>query len=200
MGRRGPAPLTTPMLKLRGSPRASMNRDEPAPRPGRPRCPRWLDKEAKRAWRELVPELEFMGVLARIDRYALTRYCQLWARWVKAEQFIQKYGETYPLKDENGKVKCFMPWPQAAVIATLSQQMMRLEQEFGLTPSARTRLRVAHTNGTKARRGNVMLQQAAMHVGARQSEGVTHPNATPQRPVMSIHEFMKGGGPQPPTR
>lgn len=142
MGLRGPRPLTNKMLKLRGSWRANANKDQPQPLAGAPTCPAWLDKDAKRAWRRLIPQLVFMGVVTQADRNALARYCQTWARWKKAEEFIQKYGETYPLKDEKGNVKCFMPWPQVSISNQMSQTLTRLEQEFGLTPSARTRINV----------------------------------------------------------
>ncbi len=83
-----------------------------------------------------------MRVLARIDGNALARYCQLWARWKKAELFVQKHGDTYPLKDESGRIKCLMPFPQVAIAHKLAAQLTRLEQEFGMTPSARTRISV----------------------------------------------------------
>lgn len=134
------------MLEMHGSWRARRNKAEPQPEPGRPVCPEWLDPEAKRAWDSLVPQLELMQVLTRIDGNALTRYCQLWSRWIRAEQFLQKYGDTYPLKDDKGNVRCFMPWPQVAIANKLSQSLTRLEQEFGLTPSSRTRIRIDATH------------------------------------------------------
>ena len=48
----------------------------------------------------------------------------------------------YPHKDESGKVKCFQQWPQVAIANKLAIQLTRLEQEFGMTPSARTRIQV----------------------------------------------------------
>jgi len=86
-----------------------------------------------------------MRVLTRIDGNALARYCQLWARWKKAELFAQKHGEVYPLKDESGRTKCLMPFPQVAIANKLAAQLTRLEQEFGMTPSARTRISVPVT-------------------------------------------------------
>lgn len=140
MGLRGPRPLTSEVLEARGSWRAHANRAQPEAPPGRPSCPAWLDLDAKRAWRRIIRHLEFMRILSPADRHALARYCQLWSRWKKAELFLQKYGETYPLKGENGEIKCFMPWPQVAIAGKLAQALTRLEQEFGLTPSARTRI------------------------------------------------------------
>lgn len=144
MGRRGPAPTPTALLKLRGSSLASKRREiaEAHGPPGTPRCPPWLDKNAKAAWRHLVPLLDTMGVLTRIDGQALARYCRLWSRWRKMEAFIEEKGEMYPLRGDDGQVRCFQQWPQVAIANKLSQQLTRLEQEFGMTPSARARLEI----------------------------------------------------------
>ncbi len=144
MGRRGPAPTPTEILKLRGSTLVTKRRDQSeakAPK-GKPRCPDWLDKDAKTMWRHLVPLLDAMGVLTRLDGNALARYCRLWSRWRKAESFIDQHGEMYPLKDESGRVKYMQQWPQVAIAHKLAQQLTRLEQEFGMTPSARSRIQI----------------------------------------------------------
>jgi P27 family predicted phage terminase small subunit len=142
MGRRGPPPTPTKILEMRGSRRANKREGEPDPPAGRPRCPSWLDAEAKACWRQLVPDLEAMGILGRIDQKPLARYCQLWARWRRAEEFIQKHGEAYPLKDERGQVKCLVQFPQVAIAHKLSLALSRIEAEYGMTPSARARINV----------------------------------------------------------
>jgi P27 family predicted phage terminase small subunit len=84
--------------------------------------------------------LQNMGILTRIDGLMLATFCRLWSRWKKAEAFIEAHGEVFPIKDDRGRVKCFMPWPQVAIAKSLAQQLTRLAQEFGMTPSARARL------------------------------------------------------------
>ena len=144
MSKRGPKPTPTAVLKLRGSTLVSKRREaaEVKGPAGTPDRPEWLDDEARLAWDQVVPLLEGMGVLTRVDGNALARYCRLWSRWRKAESFIEEKGEMYPLRDDKGGVKCFMQWPQVAIAAKLAQQLTRLEQEFGMTPSARSRLQV----------------------------------------------------------
>lgn len=129
---------------MRGSSLVNSRRDavEVEGPAGTPPCPDWLDDDAKAAWSQLTPLLESMGVLTRIDANALSRYCRLWSRWRKAEAFIQERGDMYPLKDDAGKVKCFQQWPQVAIATKLAAQLTRLEQEFGMTPSARTRIQI----------------------------------------------------------
>ena len=111
---------------------------------GVPDCPEWLaaDADAKAAWDELAPMLEGMGILSRIDGKALARYCRLWSRWRKMEEFIDQKGVMYPLKDESGKVKYVQQWPQVAIANKLAQQLTRLEEAFGMTPSSRARIQV----------------------------------------------------------
>ena len=142
MGQRGPRPTPSAILKLRGTARGDRIRNEPQPVEGIPRCPSWLDTQAKGVWKQIVPQLKQMGVLARIDGNALTRYCQFFARWKKAEEFIAKHGEVYPLKDEQGKLKCLVQVPQVAIAHKLGAALTRLEQEFGMTPSSRSRIQV----------------------------------------------------------
>ncbi len=144
MGKRGPRPTPTAELELRGSRQAAINKknNEPQPELGAPDPPAWLEGEGLEVWNELAPQLVEMGVFTKVDGLAFARYCVLWAQWVKATMFVQKHGTTYPLKDGNGKIKCFAQFPEVAVMNKTSLTLSRLEAEFGLTPSARTRISV----------------------------------------------------------
>ena len=149
MGRRGPPPTPTAVLKLRGSTRVTQRRQihEAQGPVGAPEPPDWLDEDARAMWDHLLPMLTGMGVLTRIDGNALARYCRLWSRWRKAEAHLDKHGELYPLKDDQGRVRYVQQWPQVAIAAKLAQQLTRLEQEFGMTPSARTRVPARNAAG-----------------------------------------------------
>jgi len=153
MGRRGPVPTPTSILKLRGSTLATQRRqkDEARGPAGAPDRPDWLDEAARKMWDHLLPMLDGMGVLTRIDGNALARYCRLWSRWRKMEKFIEEKGEMYPLRGESGQVRCFQQWPQVAIAHRLALQLTKLEQEFGLTPSARARTQLAPANPQMAR-------------------------------------------------
>jgi P27 family predicted phage terminase small subunit len=155
MGRRGPAPTPTPILQLRGSTLVTKRRKQreaqgPA---GTPDCPDWLEPDARAAWDQLVPQLAAMGVLTRIDGNALARYCRLWTRWRKAEDFISKHGDMFPIKDEAGKLRCMQQWPQVAIASKLAQQLTRLEDAFGMSPASRTRIHVQRQGEPEAARG-----------------------------------------------
>jgi P27 family predicted phage terminase small subunit len=87
-----------------------------------------------------VPVLKAMRILARVDRDALAVYCHIYARWRAAEDFLRQHGEVYPLRDEKGNVRCMQQFPQVAIARSLLQVVQSYQQEFGMTPSARTRV------------------------------------------------------------
>jgi P27 family predicted phage terminase small subunit len=108
--------------------------------PRHPRCPDWLDADAKEIWNRTVALMREMNLLTRADANALARYCQTFVRWKKAELFLAHYGDTYPCKSGNGIVKCFLPFPQVSIAQKLSAVLTKLERELGLTPASRNKL------------------------------------------------------------
>lgn len=101
-----------------------------------------MSPDAKRMWNWLVPQLDQMKILAKVDGPLLVRYCETWARWKKAAQFLNQYGDTYIIKDPQGQPRLFLPWPQSGSFVRLSNALSRMEQELGMSPSARTRIQV----------------------------------------------------------
>lgn len=142
MGRRGPPKTPGKVLQLRGSALATKRRlaAEVAGPAGAPEMPDWLSDDERRIWDKLVTMLSTMGVLSSCDEFALSRYVHLWVRWRTATAWLAEHGDMYPLKDEAGKVRYMQQWPQVAIANKLAVELRRLEQEFGLTPAARTRI------------------------------------------------------------
>ena len=77
-------------------------------------------------------------VLTEIDRSAFAAYCQSYARWKEAQEHINSEGATY--ETENGMQR---PNPWVAICNTEQRLMMQAASEFGLTPSARSRIMAA---------------------------------------------------------
>jgi len=142
MGKRGPAPTPSAVLKLRGSWRADANKAEPTPKAGKPVCPKWLDKNAKAAWRQLIPQLADMGVLTKIDGQALALLCQTWGKWKDAELAIRQHGSVVPIYNADGSLKYMQQSPYVSIARSAADQLARMFREFGMTPSARTRIEV----------------------------------------------------------
>ena len=139
MGRRGPAPTPTNIVRLRGNPgKRPLSKEEPQPRRSRPSCPRWLKGEARKEWNRVVPELDRLGLLTVVDRAALVTYCQAWARWVDAEANIEQYGSVLKAK----KSEYFQVSPYITISKQSALLVKAFCQEFGLTPASRTRISV----------------------------------------------------------
>jgi P27 family predicted phage terminase small subunit len=92
---------------------------------------------AKREWKRIVPELEALGLLTCVDGAALEGYCQSYARWVEAEQFMIKHGTIF--KTPNGYIQQV---PQVAIAQKYLNVVKAFCAEFGLTPSSRSRLTI----------------------------------------------------------
>lgn len=152
MGKRGPAPEPSILKYIRGNPsKGALPTDEPTPemtQEGLP-PPQCLPKRAMAKWTEASGVLRRMRVLTEADVETLTRYCMLWERFMINFEKAQKLGEeiTHYEVDPNftdGRLR--IKWTQVAPWATqyrsLARELLRLEQEFGLTPSSRSQVSI----------------------------------------------------------
>jgi len=95
----------------------------------------WLLPEAKKEWKRLAPTLEAMGVLTVADLNPFIGYCQAYARWREAEEFITQHGSIF--KTPSGYVQQV---PQVSIAQQSLKTMMSISTEFGLTPACRARI------------------------------------------------------------
>lgn len=157
---RGPKPLPANVHLLRGNPSHKNLADLTEalqPEVEIPSCPRHLLPEARKEWRRISPELERYGLISKLDRGALALCCQAWARWVWAEEQLQRYaaqavekmaeaaekgeayagGDGYTMATPNGHMTYSPHW----VIANKAMEQYRqFMAEFGLSPASRGRV------------------------------------------------------------
>lgn len=138
---RGGKRIPTEALILKGRYMSDYDRDparEPKPRLGIPDCPAHLDDEAKAEWFRIVPELQAMSILSRVDGAALAAYCQSYSLWVQASLKVRELGIV--VKSPNG-------WPmQSPYLSIANVQMEAMRKfltEFGCTPSSRSKVKVS---------------------------------------------------------
>lgn len=181
MGSRGPQPKPTAIKKLLGNPgRRVLNDNEPIPPPGEIRAPASLRPEAKPYWDHLAPLLTAMKVLTTADVYVLCRLCNLHAMYKELTDFLMSKGANggvYMVKDGNGRVRGVAELPQAWEWRQIHGMICSHERELGLTPAARTRLRVEPSSLPAA--------------GMMDMPSVVGPSG------MKIQDFFSGGGPKP---
>ena len=136
MVRKGPGAKPTALKHLHGTYRADRApAHEAAVDPASPECPEELSDEAEREWQRVSEELLAAGLLTRIDRAALAGYCQAWGTWIDAQASLRQYGVI--IKSPNGYP---MISPYVTVANKAFEQMRMMLQEFGMSPSSRTRV------------------------------------------------------------
>jgi P27 family predicted phage terminase small subunit len=143
MGRiHGPPPEPSHLRVLKGkAPLAG----EPIPEtPIELEAPIWLNDIAACEYKRVVPILRELKILYAADAAALEAYCDAYATMVQAALEIENEGLTY--ETEQGQVK---PNPQVAIKNQAASTVRAFCQEFGLTPSARTRINLEIGKPTK---------------------------------------------------
>jgi P27 family predicted phage terminase small subunit len=116
-----------------------------------PEPPPELGDDARREWGRVCAELHNLGLLTEIDRAPLAAYCQAYERWVTAERALAAMAQLDPvtsgllIKTSNGNA---IQNPLVGIANKACAAMVRYAAEFGMTPSARTR--VANTATAEA--------------------------------------------------
>ncbi len=137
MATRGRKPKPTAIKVLEGNPgKRKLNTAEIKPAKTKmPECPDWLEDEAKAEWNRLCKNLFELGILTDLDVTTFASYCQAYARWREAEEFISQHGTI--VKTPSGY---WQQVPQVSIAHQNQKIMMHAAAEFGLTPSARSRI------------------------------------------------------------
>lgn len=136
MAPRGRKPKPARLKILTGNAGRRPIKPELEPAPGAT-CPADLSEGARAVWARVAPELERLGLLNVLTGETLAGYCDAYARWVQATAEIAKTGEVvkapsgYPVQN---------PW--RAIANKAHEQWTKLAAEFGMTPSAMTRMGV----------------------------------------------------------
>ena len=156
MGKRGPAPEPSILKYIRGNPsKERLPDDEPTPDLLEDfEVPEEIksDSLAVEKWNRSVPVLRRMRVFTEADVDAWVIYCRTWANWMRAKNKCDQYGrdnvmmEPDPNRtDGKMRIKWTQPYTWAVEEKALANDLRRLQQEFGLTPSSRSQVTI-HAN------------------------------------------------------
>ena len=114
------------------------NEDEPqlAAYTKAPGCPRKFTGEARKTWQRVATLLTRMGVLTEADLDAVSAYTRIFTRWEEAESQLSTYGV---MLSKGGSL---FPSPYLRIAEDCLKQRRAWMNEFGITPSSRSRVRV----------------------------------------------------------
>ena len=148
---RGPKPTPTNVKLILDNPgNRPINHFEPRPQMPMPLAPAHLNEAAKAEWSRVCDELDRLGLLTGLDRAALAAYAQAYGRWEQAEEALARMAErdltTHALmiRTSNGNA---VQNPLVGAANKAMADMMRYAAEFGMTPSARSRIAVEGYGG-----------------------------------------------------
>ncbi len=138
MARTGRKPKPTALKELAGNPGGrELNDAEPQPAPADPeRVPYKLLPKAPRFWLDNAPRLSALGLLSEIDLPAFQMMATHFGVAVQAAELIRAEG--IMTKDEH---QLDRKHPALQVLRDNSAAFRTYAAEFGMTPSARSRVR-----------------------------------------------------------
>jgi P27 family predicted phage terminase small subunit len=110
----------------------------PKPPPGVPDRPEWLKGEASEEWGRVVPILDSMGVLSRLDRAVIADYCRVWGMLVKVETELEN--TNLMVKGQKDEL---VRNPLFSVANQLRQRFHKCCDLIGLSPGTRSKLDVS---------------------------------------------------------
>lgn len=138
---KGRKPKPVEVRRLEGNPRK-----HPMPEPlhvggrliGELEPPEDLPEDGRKVWEQIVPRLAEVGIVDKVDTFALEAMCTQWARAKQASRIIADQGHV-----TLGSTGQLVEHPALQTERTAYQQFLRFAEHFALTPVARTRLGLA---------------------------------------------------------
>ena len=143
---KGRKPKPTALKLLEGNAgHRPLPEDEPKPLCEIPDCPGQLNQLAQEEWVRIARELKALGLISHLDRTALLFYCEDYALAVEAmgqvsaKGLMVKTGRGNPIQN-----------PYLSIANAAKDRAMKAMEQFGGTPSARTRLHAIAPTGAGA--------------------------------------------------
>jgi P27 family predicted phage terminase small subunit len=106
------------------------------------RCPKELGKHATWYWNDMIKRLNRLGLISELDRAAFMSLCESYGEWRDADDRFKEFVKNNP---EHGgfMVRTLNGWGHNPMLGARSRAKVefgKLCAEFGLTPSARSRV------------------------------------------------------------
>ena len=137
MGKRGPKPKPTALRVFEGTRvhRPTDRTEEPTPMvSGLPEMPAWLGSYGEAEWSRMVPILSSIGCFTDSDWTVFGQYCGALDRFHAAREDMAKTGMF--IETEKGRIAN----PALKAVKEATDQIVRIGNMFGMSPSARVGL------------------------------------------------------------
>lgn len=138
---KGRKPTPTKLRVVRGNPSKrpiEENEVDAAPIERDVEPPVQLIKAAREKWDRITKNLEAVGLLTVMDMDVLARYCEMLVEYEKAAKYVRNNGTTAERLNQYGSYE--VTAPQFNTMVRLNGELLKIETQFGFTPSARSGL------------------------------------------------------------
>lgn len=137
----GPPKTPSHLQLVRGNPsKRPINKNEPKPPSGVPPTPKYFDKRGKYWFKKIGEELNALGVMSQLDGKALELLVEAYVEYRHHCEVLDEEGYTYKNNTESGLM--IKAHPAAIMKADVWKRIRAMLSEFGMTPSARTKVNV----------------------------------------------------------
>lgn len=140
----GRKPTPTALKLVKGNPgKRAINKKEAKIDLAEPTPPSFLSDDAKVEWGRVVSILYAAGLMTELDRAALAAYAQAYGRWAQAERALARMAakdelnSALMIKTSNGNA---VQNPLVGIANKAKADMVRYALEFGMSPSARSKV------------------------------------------------------------
>ena len=135
--------IPTELKKARGTLRKSRELDTPMEVDKiskLPSTPKWLSEIGKEQFELVVKQLNDLDMLYKVDLKLIEAYANSIALHIEAEQSLRTHGRIMVYKDDEGNPKHSQIVPMQTISKQSLESALKIAQNFGLTPSARTKI------------------------------------------------------------
>lgn len=130
-------------------------------------APAWLDGDALKIWNIHAPISAQLKLLTEADVNAFGRYCQNFSSWIVARKDLLKRGMTYTVKSAHGSY--IRKNPSFDQMHALENDLVRLEDRFGMNPAERQRIFAVRAAGAGMGGGQLPLDGGRDNAGDKLS-------------------------------
>lgn len=139
---KGRKPTPSHLKLVRGNPgHRPPNLKEPKVARSRPSAPVHMSDRARETWGYVSGLLDRMGVLAEVDAVALEMLCEAYADYLAATAELETFGSHYYSTMTQQGDRMHRAHPAVAQKNDADRRIRAWLAEFGMTPSARARVR-----------------------------------------------------------
>lgn len=139
---KGRKPKPTHLKLVTGNPgKRAINSAEPKVSRSRPSAPSHMSDKARETWGYVTGLLDRMGILTEVDALALEMLCEAYADFLAASATLRELGsEYYETTNQSGSTM-YRAHPALAKKQDADRRIRGWLAEFGMTPSARSRVK-----------------------------------------------------------